>query len=303
MTAYYIGLALNTASLLAIGGLGSLFAINNGDFNLAGEGQVYLGGFLTAIFLASVPNLPFPIAIILVLLLVFLCGALIQTITTLLKWRKSPVLLTSFLLSAAIIPIIDWLVSGPFQAGDSLLATSYIPQNFRLTRLLPPSTLNTTIVFSLIFCVAAWAFLSFTRKGNSFTVAGISNNFASYSGINTKITDLISLAFSGGFLALSGAFAILGTYYTCHQGFYGGFGWNALTVALLSRKNPLALIPSSLFVGALVTFTNQYSLMHSIGFDFTGIVEAVILFLIVLILSRGSYLSAKIRCIFKGGKK
>lgn len=295
MTAYFIGLALNTASLLAIGALGSLFAINNGDFNLAGEGQVYLGGFLTAVFLAAVPNLPAPVAVILALLIAFLAGALTQTITTLLKWRNSPVLLTSFLLSAAIIPIVDWLVSGPFQAGDSLLATSYIPENFRLTRLLQPSTLNTTVFFSVIFCVAAWAFLNFTRKGNAFTVAGISSKFAAYSGINTKYTDLVSLAFSGGFLSISGAFAILGTYYTCHQGFYGGFGWNALTVALLSRKNPLAVIPASLFIGGLVTFTNQFSLMHSIGFDFTGIVEAVILFLIVLVLSRGN--------LFKGGKK
>lgn len=295
MTAYYIGLALNTASLLAIGGLGSLFAINNGDFNLAGEGQVYLGGFIAAVFLAAVPNLPAPVAILLALLLIFLAGAFTQTITTLLKWRNSPVLLTSFLLSAAIIPIIDWLVSGPFQAGDSLLATSYIPENFRLTRLLQPSTLNTTIVFSVIFCVAAWAFLNFTSKGNAFTIAGISGKFASYSGISTKFTDLISLGISGGFLSLSGAFSILGTYYTCHQGFYGGFGWNALTVALLSRKNPLALLPASLFIGGLVTFTNQFSLMHSVGFDFTGIVEAVILFLIVLVLSRGN--------IFQRGKK
>ena len=51
MNMYYFGSALNTASLYMVAGCGAAISFKSGELNLGGEGQVYLGGFLTAVLL------------------------------------------------------------------------------------------------------------------------------------------------------------------------------------------------------------------------------------------------------------
>ena len=52
MNLYYLGSALNLSGLYMIAGSGALISIKSGDFNLGGEGQIYLGGFVSAVLLA-----------------------------------------------------------------------------------------------------------------------------------------------------------------------------------------------------------------------------------------------------------
>ena len=79
---------------------------------------------------------------------------------------------------------------------------------------------------------------------------------------------------------LCGAVAICGTYFTCHQGFYSGMGWNAFSASLIAYSNPLFIIPSSLFMGFITTFSNKYALYHNFGFDMDSLIQALILLLI-----------------------
>ncbi|MBQ1709658.1 MAG: FtsW/RodA/SpoVE family cell cycle protein, partial [Treponema sp.] len=79
---------------------------------------------------------------------------------------------------------------------------------------------------------------------------------------------------------LCGALAICGTYFTCHQGFYSGMGWNAFSASLIANSNPLFIIPSSLFMGFITTFSNKYALYHNFGFDMDSLIQALILLLI-----------------------
>ena len=77
-------------------------------------------------------------------------------------------------------------------------------------------------------------------------------------------------------------FAVCGTYFTCHNGFYSGMGWNALSVALIASSNPLALIPTSLFLSWLYTSAGRVSLTQGFGFDISGIIQGAILFSVAL---------------------
>ena len=57
-TPYYLGSMLNTATLFVIASLGAIFCTKSGELNLGGEGQIYLGGFITAILLNAFSTLP-----------------------------------------------------------------------------------------------------------------------------------------------------------------------------------------------------------------------------------------------------
>ena len=71
MNLYYFGQALNLASLYMIAGLGDAIIIKSGHFNLGGEGQVYAGGFICGILLASMRSVPGVFAVTLAFIAAF----------------------------------------------------------------------------------------------------------------------------------------------------------------------------------------------------------------------------------------
>ena len=279
MNVYYLGSALNLSALYMIAGTGALISIKSGDFNLGGEGQIYLGGFVSAVILANT-NLPPFAAVLLALAAGIACSALLAALSAVFKiLRNADFLFTSFIASAAIIPFIDGLISGPARSKtDNLLATAFIPEAVRLPSILEPSPLNTSFIFAIALCAAAWFLLFRTGWGRQLCILGTSPEFSRFAGFACKKLTLSSALLSGALHGLTGTAAILGTYFTCHQGFYTGMGWNAFSAALIAGANPLALIPSSFLMGFMITNANRYALFHNFGFDMSGLLQAVILF-------------------------
>ena len=282
MNMYYLGSALNLGSLYMVAGLGASISIKSGEFNLGGEGQIYLGGFIAAIILNRLAALPAPLAIFIAMIGAFAFSGLMSLICIIVKkYKNADYLFTTFILSTAVIPFIDGMISGPFRAETiNLLATPFIPQNFRLPSIMPPSTLNISLPLICLLSGALAYLLFRTPYGRRLSIYGISPEFARYSGYNLTKLSFSSAFISGGIHGLCGLLAIIGTYYTCHLGFYQGMGWNGLSAALIAKANPLVLIPSSLFMSFITTYANKFGLYHNLGFDISSIIQAVILLLI-----------------------
>ena len=282
MNIYYLGSALNLASLYMIAGLGASLSIKSGEFNLGGEGQIYLGGFIAAIILNALSFLPAPVAILIALIASFISSGLMSFICIVIKkYKNADYLFTTFILSLAVIPFIDGLITGPFRADtNNLLATPFIKDSFKLKSFLPPSTVNISLPISIIICLAFASLIYKTAYGRKLCVYGISPRFAKYTGYSLTLLSFSSSFISGGMHGLCGLLAIIGTYYTCHLGFFQGMGWNALSAALIAHANPIFLIPSSFFMAFITTYANKFALYHNLGFDISGIIQAVILFLI-----------------------
>ena len=282
MNVYYVGQALNLSALYMIAGSGAVVSIKSGDFNLGGEGQIYLGGFITAVLLAKL-NLPWSgFSVIVALLAAVLCSALMAGLSAVFKiLRNADFLFTSFIASAAVIPFIDGLVAGPFRSTtDNLLATPFIPEEVRLPGILPPSPLNASFLFALALCAGAWLLLYRTGWGRQLRTLGVAPEFSRFAGFACRKLTFSSALISGALHGLCGGAAILGTYFTCHQGFYSGMGWNAFSAALIGGANPLLLIPSSVFMGVITTYSNKFAMYHNFGFDMSGLIQAGILFVI-----------------------
>ena len=285
MNLYYLGSALNLSGLYMIAGCGTLISIKSGDFNLGGEGQIYLGGFVSAVFLAKAGELSWGaafFAVLIALALAFLASGLMALLSAVLKiLRNADFLFTSFIASAAIIPFIDGLISGPARSQtENLLATPFIPRGARLPSILKPSPLNASFIIAIALCIALWYLMNRTAWGRQITDLGVSPEFSRFAGFACPSLSMSSAFTSGGMHGLCGAAAVLGTYFTCHQGFYAGSGWNAFSAALIAGANPLALIPSSLFMGFVTTYANRYALYNNYGFDVSSLIQAVILFVI-----------------------
>jgi simple sugar transport system permease protein len=82
---------------------------------------------------------------------------------------------------------------------------------------------------------------------------------------------------SGGLNSLCGFFAVIGTYYTCIQGFYRGIGWNALTAALICSVNAKLLIPACLILAYFFTATDCAMITNSISSGTPEIIQGILL--------------------------
>ncbi len=290
---WYTGRMLNTATLLLLPALGALLSLLAGQLNLGGEGQVYAGGFVTAVFLnavcpaetsAGMNSVSAFFIMFSAFLLASLTGALLTFIPELLrKYRKIPVLLTTFLLSSACIPCIDDAISSIVsRTGGNLLSTPQISSAFRFTLIMMPSQLNTSAFIVLAVFAVVYYLLFKTRSGEVFRICGLAPEFALYSGYHVDGNRAAGLLLSGAFHGMTGFFAVTGTYFACQNGFYSGMGWNALTVALIAQSAPELLLPASLILAWLFTASDSVTLTGNLAGDMTSIIQATVLLVITV---------------------
>ncbi len=280
-----LGNMLNIAGLLLFAATGSAFALRAGTFNLGGEAQIYAPALITAIILSSAsPLTPWGAegTFALALAAAAASGALLGFIPGILKARfRISELLTSFLLSAALIPVIDFLVSGPLRdQKKNLLATPAIDTAFRIAPFLKPSYFNVSFFIAASLSLLTALFFKYTAPGYRLRLTGTAPEFALFAGLPVQKASVAGMTVSGIFHALTGFFSITGTWYMCHNGFSSGMGWSALAIALIARQNLFALIPASLLYAWLQSASDEAVLSTRFSFDSTALVQAVIFLLI-----------------------
>ena len=281
---FHFGNMLNAAVPLIIGSLGIIIAMKAGSLNLGGEGQVYLGAFISTITALSLSNAFLGLSAIAVIIAI-ISGSLFSAVAAAFsgyckaKWNTNE-LITSFLLSCAVIQIINYFVTGPFiDPNTSLLSTKKIAENMRFILILKPSGLNISIFFALALVVLVHLFLNKTKTGYELRITGLNEMFARYGGINTKLNTVLFMAISGFMYGLAGSVVVFGTNYSIIKEFSSGLGWSALTVALFSGFSPLAALPCAIFLawinsGARIAMQNT-----GLTFEIAHIVQAVIFIL------------------------
>jgi simple sugar transport system permease protein len=279
---YAFGNMLASTVPLMLAGLGVSLAFASRNFNLGGEGQVYAGGLVAVLVCLAFPDSPPAGVQILAALAAATAGALIGSFSGLLK-RLLDVdeLISSFLVSAIVVLVVDYLITGPFQDVSSNFQTTLaIAPAFRFPRILPPSSLSTGIFLGLAASLIAKLAFDRTRFGYELRVYGQGGEFARYSGIDTGLYTLLPMGLSGALHGLAGAAMIMGSYYKAMKGFSSGVGWSAISVALIAHNDPLAVIPSAFFLAYLDAGAKGVMIGSNVTSEIVSVVQAVIFFLI-----------------------
>jgi simple sugar transport system permease protein len=288
--AWFVGNTLDTIGLLLTAALGVAIAFRGGCFNLGCEGQIYLGGLAASVVLLRMPDSAHGAALALACMaalgtggaLGFVCGALK-------KKTGANESITSFLLSAALTPLADYLIAGPLRdPAGNLLATPVFAQGRQLVRLLPPSNLSVSFLCALFLVIAGHLFINKTGWGYRFKIAGAAPSFARYAGIDSERYWTPAMTVAGALAGLAGAFAVAGTYGRCHTGFSGGLGWDAIAVALIARNRPLLLFPAALIYGALNAGSRAAMLADGFHFETAAFIQAAVLLFATVRTFRGN---------------
>ena len=279
---YYLGNMFNSAIPLILTGLGIAFAFRSSMFNLGGEGQVYAGGLAATAVALALPAAGAFFGITISLLAAVVTGAVIAGLSGFfkMKWRTDE-LISSFLISNALIYIVDNFITGPLDDPENnLLVTSKIAEQYWFKKIFLPSNLDISIFFIAIIAVLAFYYLFKTHQGYEMRMCGLNPEFARYGGINVGKYMILPMLWSGAFHGLAGAVAVFGTSHACYKGFSGGMGWNGIAVALIARNNPIAVIPAALFFAYLEAGAKSAMINADVTIEIASIVQSVVFFLI-----------------------
>ena len=278
----FLGNMLNHAALLSISAFGISLVFKAGMFNLGGEGQIYAGVFTATAAAVTFTGLSPLSGILIAIAAGSAAGALMGGVSGLLKmkWDTND-LISSFLLSAAVIHVVNYLITGPMSDPSSyLITTREIPLRYRLSQLLPPSRLNISIAAAIILALAFHIYLYRTASGVKLRTSGKNRLFAIYSGVRTGYYLFFSFLASGFLNGLTGSFAALGTYYMCAHNCTGGLGWSAIAVSLIAKNHPLLIIPSAFFIAFLESGLSGIALYTGFPFELGPILQAFVFFFI-----------------------
>ncbi|MDR1390598.1 MAG: ABC transporter permease [Treponema sp.] len=277
---WFFGNTLDSITLLLAASLGAATAFGGGCFNLGGEAQIYLGGVAASALLC----LPLGGAPVLLLAAAgaSLTGGVISGIPALLRRRLGVnEMISTFLFGAALTPAGDWLISFPLRNPQgNLLATKRFTA--ALPALLPPSSLSISFPLTLLLIAAAHIFRNHTAAGYRYRICGIAGDLARFGGLTAEKHIIPAMSVSGMFAGLTGFFAVAGTYGMGHLGFSGGLGWNAMAVALIAGTEPLALIPTAFFFGALKAGSDAALFSSGFNLETASFIQAAAMLLAAL---------------------
>ena len=261
---HQIGAALNRTTPYLLAGGGVAMCFRAGIINIGAEGQIAVGGMGTAAVALAWPNDLSMGAAVAALLGGAAAGAVWAGLaTTIHLGRRVHEVLATLLLNFVALLLVQQVLAGPLgQFGAGFLQSPLLPRETWLPRV---PHFNAHV--GILIAIAAAASLSFTlwrtRFGFALRVAGNSRPAATYAGFSLPLLTWSVMLLAGALAGLAGGIEVLGLHRRLIEGFSLGFGFKAVTVALLGAIEPLAIVPAALFVGLLEA--GSLSMQRQIG--------------------------------------
>ena len=281
---FYLGNMLDQASLILLCAMGFILPAKAGFFNLGGEGQAYLASFIAVEFALMTPQFLQPFGLIAGCILAALCSGLLGFISACLKqFLGITELISTYLLSCALLPLIDYGVNDIFRdSASNLMATPYTTESWFFTSFWKPSTLNSSIFFTVIITALLYGMFKRTRYGYELGLTGANRAFAQSQGIKVGLISVLALTFGAACHGLAGAFSVYGSRHYVYAGITSGLGWSGISAALIGRNHPLGAVFGALFFAWMEAGGKAAMLQTSISFDLSSIVQGIAFILITV---------------------
>ncbi|WP_321377774.1 ABC transporter permease [Rhizobium sp.] len=251
---HQIGVALNRAAPYLFAGTGLTICFRAGVINMGADGQIAMGGIGATATVLFWPGEPSALTAIVALASAAVCGAAWAGVATAIHLgRRVHEVLVTLLLNFVALLLVQLALSGALgQKGAGFLQSPAFPRAVWLPRI-PVFDFHIGIVLAMVLACCLSFLLWKTPFGFALRVAGKSRLATAYAGFSVpKITWSVMLM-AGALSGLGGGAELLGLHHRLIEGFSAGFGFKAITVALLGALEPAAVIPASLFIGLLET--------------------------------------------------
>jgi simple sugar transport system permease protein len=263
-----------------LAGLAVALGFKCGLFNVGAEGQLIMGSVAAAVAGSAFVGLPMLIHLPFALLAGALGGAVWGAIPGFLRARTGAhEVIVTIMMNYVAIRLVDYLIKGPLRdPTSSAPRTPFVAEGARLPYLFGEDYrlhLGFFVAIALAFGVA-WL-LNRTTVGFEIRTVGANPDAASYAGMSITKNFVLAMALSGALAGLAGATTVLGVEFNYKAAFSGGYGFDAIAVALLGASNPIGIIPAAIFWGALRNGAGLMQLQSGISINLINIIQALVI--------------------------
>jgi simple sugar transport system permease protein len=161
--------------------------------------------------------------------------------------------ITTIMLNYVAFFLLEYLlgVSGFQEKGSNEAVSNTVDSSARLPHIFGSSLpVHAGLVLAVLAAIACWWLLSRSTFGFRLRAVGANPAAARTAGINVERTYIWVMVIAGVLGGLVGCSQALGTRLVVTQDVDAGFGFDAITVALLGRGTPLGVVLGGLLFGA-----------------------------------------------------
>ena len=296
---YALAATINRTAVLALTGLGFLFAARANLCNVGGEGQIAIGGAVaTALALyGGAAQLPGPLAWIYPAAGAFVAGSIWGAAAGVLKARfGTNEVISTLMLTFIGVWLVYWathsdaMLRQPRTSSTSLPESLEIPQLTRLPVMTedPASPVHIGIVVAAAVAAVLWLVLRRGSIGTRLKALGLNEQAAYALGLDRAALTIVALGVAGGLSGLAGALMIQGEQLNLKAGFSSGYGFDGLVIGLLARGSPWAVLAYAAFFA----FLRSGGISMEIGAGVPSAVVVMMQGLIVVTVAAAAFLGS-----------
>lgn len=265
---------------LLLAGLGIALGFRAGLFNIGAQGQMLIAG-IAAAYVGIYVSAPAIVHIPLTILAGLAGGMIWGGLAGLLKARTGAhEVITTIMGNFIALFLVQWLLTteaiqdpgrnNPVSAA--LAGSAVLPRLFG-------SEYRVTIGFLIAIAgvfVVHWLLF---RSSFGFELRAVGSNpqAGSYAGMNVAIVVTLVMALAGGFAGIAGANQVMGLPpFKASPALAGSVGFDAITVALLGRSNPVGVMWAALLFGALSAGGRVMQGAAQVPIDLVVVLQALI---------------------------
>lgn len=267
------------ATPLIISGLAVTICLRAGLFNIGVQGQLLAGALASAWAGYAIQGVPTIVHLPIALLFGLVFGSLTGVIAGALKaYRGVHEVITTIMLNSIVLQLGEYLSYGPFKEPNQQLART--PEVLDSAKIPDVFGLPLGFFIAIALSVIAWWVFKKTTSGFRLETVGRNKYAAWYAGISVKRSIMISMIVGGGLAGLGGAIETLGIVGRYEPAFNAGLGFDGITIALLGRANPLALIPGAILFGGMRGAGGSMQFASGVSPDVIDLILAIVLFFV-----------------------
>ncbi|BCK85176.1 ABC transporter permease [Dysosmobacter sp. NSJ-60] len=273
----------DTMMLLCIGvGLAPAFKMR--FWNIGAEGQILIGGVITAGFMRFYGGtIPTPVLLVLMAAVSLTAGGVWGVIPATFKarWNTNETLFT-LMMNYVAIQITSYCVAlWEFPVGSNTVGVIHQQTKYGWFPEIFGQEYGLNVILVMTLTVGMYIYLKYSKHGYEITVVGDSENTARYAGISVKKVTVRTMAISGAICGLAGFIAVAGVGHTISTSTAGGRGFTAIIVAWLAQFNTFVMILISLLLVFLQKGAIQIATQFGLNDYASNIITGIILFFIL----------------------
>ncbi|MGM9538542.1 MAG: ABC transporter permease [Candidatus Onthomonas sp.] len=275
---------IRDAMMLLCIGVGLAPAFKMRFWNIGAEGQVLIGGILTAGLMRALgASVPTPVLLVIMAAASLLAGGLWGIVPAVFKsyWNTNETLFT-LMMNYVAIQLTSYCVAlwenpkGSNTVGviNQSTQAGWFPEVFG-------QTYGLNVILVLTLTVGMFLYLKYSKQGYEITVVGDSENTARYAGISVKKVTIRTMAISGAICGLAGFLAVSGASHTISTSTAGGRGFTAIIVAWLAQFNTFVMVLISFLLVFLQKGAIQIASQFNLNDYASNVITGIILFFIL----------------------